>query len=313
MGAANIRPTRPMDQRQMMSRREFNAMQREVARVSRLNVQSTAGGYYETPGGRVVRALQKSEESTVAPHPFRTIIDPADLTKLKIGVDRAAPLSFDYFAIGHLFQQRATTDSFTPSTTGFVAYEIRRNSSFGLGEVTTFDVTLKVLPRAADIPDDAFFSGQPTSGEPNENAQNISLRYNVIIGHVTVSGGVITNWTQHRHDNFSVEERQTNLTVEAGKVETSVRDPRNSGLVTTSITLSGGPKFSLHMQHAPGGTWQINFNDETASPGGSPAPIGSQDAIILVGLIEFDAGGGTKVRRFYDFRHREYHFWTLNT
>lgn len=54
MGVGNIRPIRDIDNRQFVSRREFNALLREVQRVSRLSMQ-TPGRYYDMPGARVVQ------------------------------------------------------------------------------------------------------------------------------------------------------------------------------------------------------------------------------------------------------------------
>jgi len=52
MGSTNLRPTKDIDPRQFVSRREFNALLREVRRLSNL---TSAAGYYETAGGRVLR------------------------------------------------------------------------------------------------------------------------------------------------------------------------------------------------------------------------------------------------------------------
>ena len=56
MGVANLRPTRDIDARQFVSRREFNALLREVQRLSRFNVQ-TPGRYYDMPGGRTIQTI----------------------------------------------------------------------------------------------------------------------------------------------------------------------------------------------------------------------------------------------------------------
>lgn len=251
-----------------------------------------------------------------APHPFRTTVDPDDDTKLLIGLDRVSGnIGFDTFTVGKQWQRRNTLDTFIPPNTGFVVYEIRRNAATG-NEVADMDVTLEVIDNPTAIPSDAFFSG----GSANfSQGVNITQRYNVIVGHVTVDGGgVITNWTQHRSENFAVEERHSSIRLNGRRLSLTVNDPQSAGnlaiLTQFDLIIGDGPKFSIWLQHKPTASWNLTVNDETANPGSQPPDFdAAQDGMIRIGDVELDVAvtnGVNKIRKFRSDERFSRTFWT---
>ncbi len=177
-------------------RRELNIMAREVGRsANRVLFDGLEG--FDLPGGSGHRPSAVSIDE----HPFRADIDPADKTKIKVGLDRGTGVLADIIRILFTTRLFTTPDTVEVTEDSFVYYEIQR-----IQEVT-IEATLKVSPTYPDWSP----VGLPVGVSSARPGADVSERFNIVIGVAKFKNGRITKWRQEKFDHIEIEPNPTYL------------------------------------------------------------------------------------------------------
>lgn len=149
-----------------------------------------------------------AQAPAILKHPFRLKIDPEDDTNLIVGADRDVfdPLTHDKIAVGRNSTTKDAPEDIIISTNSIIFYEIQQRQLSTISQIIT--VALKIAAIGSEPEYQPFLGVGINDFEQNLDVSN---RYNVVLGTVKFSGGVITAINQRQFKDIELEDRRRSI------------------------------------------------------------------------------------------------------